>query len=299
MIRRGLAMVLALMLMLSTALAEPMPAVEDVRVLTPEEKWWNILLLGGDSHSREKYDRTDSIIILSVNRETGALKMSSIMRDIWVQVPGRENMSKINEANVYGGPELTVETVNHYFDMEIEDYVLVNMLGLIKLIDAVGGVDVEITAKERRIISEYARGFADEIGYEGRTYVDAAGLAHLNGVQALSYSRIRHNAGGDYQRTVRQQTVLKALAKKASEMDAAELLKLMPTLLGMTETNLSLGEAMTLATMCADTDMDAIQQYRVPADDTFQSGYFGSVWCIKPDFEENTRLLHQFIFGEE
>ena len=95
---------------------------------------------------------------------------------------------------------------------------------------------------------------------------------------------------------MRQQTVLMELAKKASTLDAAELLKLVPKLLGMTETNLSMGEAMALATLCKNSDMSAIQQYRIPADGTYKDGMFGDTWCIKPNFEKNARLLHDFIY---
>ena len=286
---RFAAILLALTLLLGGALAEPAAAQDD---------WWNILLLGGDSRSSEQYDRTDSIIILSVNRQSGALKMTSVMRDTWVSFPGRESKGKINAANVYGGPELAMATVNASFGTQIEDYALVNMTGLVKVVDALDGVDIEITSTELKYLNEYARGFADTIGDEGETQLAGAGLAHLNGLLALSYARIRY-ADSDYQRAMRQQTVLLALAKKASALSAPELLKLVPKLLGMTDTNLSMGEAMALATLCAGRDMDEIRQYRIPVDGTFQSGMFGGTWCIKPDFEENARLLHDFIYESE
>lgn len=286
---RFAAVLLALTLLLGAALAEPAAEQDD---------WWNILLLGGDSRSSEQYDRTDSIIILSVNRQSGALKMTSVMRDTWVSFPGRESKGKINAANVYGGPELAMATVNASFGTQIEDYVLVNMTGLVKVVDALDGVDIEITSAELKYLNEYARGFANTIGYEGDARLAGAGMAHLNGLLALSYARIRY-ADSDYQRAMRQQTVLLALAKKASALSAPELLKLVPKLLGMTDTNLSMGEAMALATLCAGREMDEIRQYRIPADGTFQSGMFGGTWCIKPDFEENARLLHDFIYEDE
>ena len=283
---RFAAVLLALTLLLGAALAEPAAA---------QDGWWNILLLGGDSRSSEQYDRTDSIIILSVNRQSGALKMTSVMRDTWVSFPGRESKGKINAANVYGGPELAMATVNASFGTQIEDYVLVNMTGLVKLVDALGGVDIEITSAELKYLNEYARDFANTIGYEGDARLAGAGMAHLNGLLALSYARIRY-ADSDYQRAMRQQTVLLALAKKASALSAPELLKLVPKLLGMTDTNLSMGEAMALATLCKNSDMSAIQQYRIPADGTYKDGMFGDTWCIKPNFEKNARLLHDFIY---
>ena len=228
---RFAAVLLALTLLLGAALAEPDAEQDD---------WWNILLLGGDSRSSEQYDRTDSIIILSVNRQSGALKMTSVMRDTWVSFPGRESKGKINAANVYGGPELAMATVNASFGTQIEDYVLVNMTGLVKVVDALDGVDIKITSAELKYLNEYARDFANTIGYEGDARLAGAGMAHLNGLLALSYARIRY-ADSDYQRAMRQQTVLLALAKKASALSAPELLKLVPKLLGMTDTNLSMG----------------------------------------------------------
>ena len=180
---RFAAVLLALTLLLGAALAEPAAEQDD---------WWNILLLGGDSRSSEQYDRTDSIIILSVNRQSGALKMTSVMRDTWVSFPGRESKGKINAANVYGGPELAMATVNASFGTQIEDYVLVNMTGLVKVVDALDGVDVEITSAELKYLNEYAQGFANTIGYEGDARLAGAGMAHLNGLLALSYARIRY-----------------------------------------------------------------------------------------------------------
>ncbi len=267
------------------------------RTATAEESelWWNILLLGGDSRTTERYDRTDSMIILSVNRETGEIKMTSIMRDTWVAIPGHKGMTKINAANVYGGPERAVETVNSSFGTDIEDYVLINMAGMIKVIDAMGGIDIEVTERELEYLNNYAKEMADKVDYEGDRRLDSTGMVHLNGLLALSYARIRY-ADSDYRRVMRQQTVLMELAKKASALDAAELLKLVPKLLGMTETNLSMGEAMALATLCMNSDMSAIQQYRIPVDGTYKDGMFGDTWCIKPNFEKNARLLHDFIY---
>ena len=259
------------------------------------ELWWNILLLGGDSRSSKSYDRTDSMIILSVNRKTGELKMTSIMRDTWVSIPGHKGMAKINAANVYGGPERAVETVNNSFGTDIEDYVLINMAGMIKVIDAMGGIDLQVTEGERKYLNGYADEMAGKVNYQGDRRLDSTGMVHLNGLLALSYARIRYT-DSDYKRVMRQQTVLMELAKKASALDAAELLKLVPKLLGMTETNLSMGEAMALATLCKNSDMSAIQQYRIPADGTYKDGMFGDTWCIKPNFEKNARLLHDFIY---
>lgn len=280
------------------ATAEPTEAPAEIA--EDEDPWWNILLLGGDSRSSKSYGRTDSMIILSIHRVTGEIKMTSIMRDTWVNL-GEHGNGKINAANVYGGPELAMAAVNQHFGTELEDYVLVNMVGLVGLIDALGGVDIEITSGEKKYINEYAKELAGNANngkrYKGATSINETGMVHLNGLLALSYTRIRY-IGSDYERVMRQQTVLKALAKQVSGIESEELFPLVTKILGMVDTNLSMGEFMTIGVLCMNNDMDAIQQNRIPVDGTFESGMFGDTWCIKPNFEKNAQLLHEFIYGE-
>lgn len=263
---------------------------------------WNILLLGGDSRSDSSYDRTDSMIILSVDREDGSIKMTSIMRDTWVSIPGRSSKAKINAANVYGGPELAVQTVNSNFSTDIEDYVLVNMTGLVGIVDAMGGVEIEITESERKLANEYAESFWQKAdhgkAYSGSRYLEKSGLVQLNGLMALSYARNRYS-DSDYGRVMRQQKVLMALAKKAAAMDMTDLMKVIPNLLANVETNLNMAEITKLALKCMNSDMDAIEQFRIPADGTYESGMYGNTWCIKPNFAKNAQLLQAFIYGEE
>jgi len=145
--RKILAMLLALLVLVScTAVFAEETAVEG--------EWWNVLLLGGDSRDMTDYGRTDCNIILSVNRETGEAKMTSIMRDTWVKIPGKGN-NKINAANVFGGPELAVQAVNETFDMDIQHYVLINMADMAEIVDLFGGVDVEVSSSEMKVANDY------------------------------------------------------------------------------------------------------------------------------------------------
>ena len=266
-----------------------------------EEEWWNILLLGGDSRSANSYDRTDSIIIISLNRGAGEIKMTSIMRDTWVSIPGRSSRAKINAANVYGGPALAVETINNAFGTELEDYALVNMSGLVGIIDAVGGIEMEITESERQLANQYAESYWKKAdngrAYQGSRYLKSAGLVHLNGLMALSYCRNRYS-DNDYGRVMRQQKVLMALAEKAGDMEMKELLLVVPEILKNVETNLTTAEITRLASFCGEAQMDAIEQFRIPADGTYESGMYDGTWSIRPDFDKNARLLHDFIYGE-
>lgn len=292
MMKKMMALVVALMLAVGAvgALAE----TEDT-----QSGWWNILLLGGDSRSTQAYERTDSIVILSINQEEAQVKMSSIMRDIWVEFPGTGISHKINAANVFGGPELAMATVNEYFGTDIEDYVLINMTDMIEIIDMVGGIDLEITESERNYINYYAQVYIRETqNYDGETSIDESGQVHLNGLLAMSYTRNRYT-DSDYGRVQRQQKVLLALAQRFQDMEVNDLMAMAEDISERVETNLDSAELETLARTGLIVELDEVGQYRVPADGTFSSGTYDGVWMIRPDFEENAELLHNFIYGEE
>lgn len=264
-------------------------------------EWWNILLLGTDDRGElgDTYSRTDSMIILSVNPATKEAKLTSLMRDTWVSIHGRSSKAKLNAASVYGGPELTMRTINECFGMNISDYVLVNLSGLADVIDALGGVDLDVTEAERKALNKglFDLSLTSESGME--KLEESGENVHLNGNQAVAFARIR-KIDTDYRRTERQRMVLTAIAAKLKEQnDIGTLAAVVEKLLPHVATNLDLAtEILPLAYVGLQLDMNSIEQFRIPADGTFQDGMFGNVWCIKPDFEANTKLLHEFIYGE-
>lgn len=284
---RFLAMVLVLLL-----------AMSSISVFAQEDdQWLNILLLGGDSRSTESYSRTDTMIILSVNREESLFKMTSIMRDTWVQLkPGQSG--KINAANVFGGPELAIKVVNDNFGTDIKDYVMVNMYDLVHIVDLVGGVEIEITESERKYTNEYTEDYLKNVAaYFGDTYLENSGLVKMNGLQAMAYCRNRYS-DSDYQRVMRQQKVLLAMAEQMQDMEVADLMSILDQIMEYVETDMESEEMKDLAFTGLSADIESVEQNRLPVDGTFESGMFGSVWCIKPDFEANARLLKEFIYGE-
>ena len=260
------------------------------------DEWWNILLLGTDNRYEESnYGRTDSMIILSINPAEKRAKLTSLMRDTWVPISGLSKKAKLNAASVYGGPELTMRTINECFGMNISDYVLINITGLADVIDLIGGVDLDVTEAERAALN---RGLFDLSSRSGMEELEQSGEnVHLNGNQAVAYARIRR-IDSDYQRTERQRTVLTAIAARLKANSAAAL-GLVTGLLPYVETNLDTAELITLATVGMQIDLDTIGQLRLPADGTYDSGTFNGVWCIKPDFEKNTALLYDFIYGAD
>lgn len=294
MLRKILALTLALILVLSCAsvFAEE----------TAEDGWWNILLMGTDDRDMsQRASRTDTMMILSVNRVQGRAKLISIMRDTWVSIPEKGN-NKINAANVFGGPELAVETVNANFGTEIEDYVLINMRDMIDIVDLFGGVDLELSSKEVQVANDYIYSYSKETKNESQPYADyspiaSEGLVHLNGMQAMAHCRDRYT-DSDFGRVMRGQDTLLALAKNAQNMELTEVLEIAGNISQFVETNLTDDEVKDLATCILGLDPDTVGQYRIPADGAYQSGTFSGTWMIKPDLEKNVEILKQYIYED-
>ena len=231
-----------------------------------DDGWMNILLLGGDSRGQNDYGRTDAIIILSVNTQTLEAKMTSIMRDTWVKIYGKGEQ-KINAANVYGGPQLAIRTVNECFDMNIEKYVLVKMVALAKIIDAVQGIDVpEVTQAQMKALNQQMKYDAKDFNLADPTPLAEYGEnIHLTGNQALAFARIRH-LDSDYARVDRQRTVLVAIAQRLKDMGTTTAVGMIPTLAEYVETNLEMNDLLLLAGVGLKMDMGEVKQLRLPAD---------------------------------
>lgn len=283
--------ILALMLALTVVLCM-MPASA-----LAEDGWWNILLLGGDARSEKRFERTDGMIILSINLEKNQVKMTSLMRDTYLQFPGYKNKHKLNAANVYGGPELTMSVINESFGTDIDQYVMINMVGLTKAIDMLGGVEMTIDDTEMFYINYYAKEY--EQSYEGETKLKEFGEnIHLNGLQAMSYTRNRYS-DNDFGRVQRQQKVLIAMAKKLQQVDMSQLMNTVIALSEMVETNLTMADMLSIAQMGLKLDLESITQFRLPADGAYTSATLqDGDYVINPNLEKNTQLLHAFIYGE-
>lgn len=259
------------------------------------DSWMNILLLGCDSYTTNSYSRSDSMIILSVNTQTYAVKMTSLMRDTWIKVSGQKTR-KLTELCAVGGPELTIQAINENFGTDISKYMLISMDGIAEVIDLLGGLDLDITEAERKALN---KGLFDLSGLSGMEKLQESGeKVHLNGNQATAYARIR-KIDSDFVRVERQRIVLLAMAEKIlSGADASTLMNIVTALMDYVDTNLTFMEIMTLAGMGLKMDLtNGVEEMRLPADGTFEAGTFDNVWCIKPNFEKNAAILKEFIYG--
>lgn len=263
-------------------------------VQAEQEGWMHILLMGGDSRDYDTYGRTDSMIILSINQAQDKVKLTSLMRDTWVNIEGH-GMAKLNAANVYGGPQLTMQTIEECYGVHMDHYVLVNMQGLATIVDLAGGVDMDISEKDKTLINQELKS-RSEAGTAER--LDETGdSVHLSGDQAMALCQSRKQ-DSDYERTVRQRRVLVALAKKLQTNGAMQLLKILQSMMSYVETDLSMLDMAMLASIAIGMDFDSVDQMRLPVDGYFSSGMYEGTWEIRPDFEANSRLFWDFLARE-
>lgn len=301
-IKKITALVIAAALMLGCLCCYAEQTEEELDLMINEEletgEWWNILLIGTDSRDISKYyGLADTIVILSVNVRTNEVKLTSIMRDTWVHIYGHGD-EKINAANSRGGPELVMRTVNEYFGMNISDYVLVGMEALADIIDEIGGVEVSISEEEMKRINTQLTYDAEEFKLNNSEPLEIYGdNILLNGNQAVAYARIR-SIDSDYVRTERQRNVLVAIVRKLQNENVASILNVVSTLLGYVNTNLTFSEVAMLAGIGLQVDLNGVEQLRLPADGTYTTVTENKKWSIRADFDQNTDILHEFIYGE-
>lgn len=293
--RKIIAMLLALLMLVSCT------AVFAEETTVAEGEWWNVLLLGGDARDMTKYERTDTIMILSVNEELGQAKLTSVMRDTWVSIPGH-GKNKINAANFFGGPELAIQVINDNFGTDIQHYVVINMADMAEIVDLFGGVEVEVSGSEQKVANDYiadaeANFYNERLESYDYTRISETGLVHLNGVQAMAYCRDRYS-DSDWGRVMRGQEVLLALAGKAQAMEINEVMEIAGTIHGFVNTNLTNDELQTLATTVLACETSEVGQYRIPADGSYEAGTFDGTWMIRPNLDKCAADLQNFIYGE-
>lgn len=197
-----------------------------VKENTTLKEYTNIALFGIDSRDESLGDgnRSDTMIVASINNKTHEVKLVSVYRDSYLMIPKDEDIqyNKANLAYFYGGPKMSINLLNSNLDLDITDFVSVNFSALIDTIDALGGIDIEINDYERQYINGYMTETSKITGKE-IIPLNETGLVHLNGLQATSYCRIRQTKGDDYKRTERQRLVISKIVEKAKKADLLTL----------------------------------------------------------------------------
>ena len=257
----------------------------------------NIAIFGVDSRSSSlgKGNRSDCIIIASINNETKEVKLASVYRDTYLKIGDTSTYDKITHACMYGGPEMTIKTLNQSLDLDISNYVVVNFKAVADLVDAVGGIEVDVQDYEISELNKYTKYTANNIGREEYQLVESAGVQTLDGCQAVSYSRIRKGVGDDFQRTERMRTVVSATMDKMKGMSFRELKKLVKVVTPQVQTNLSRGDVLGLGIRLPQYNINGTEGWPY----NVSTGLlYGVSYVFPSDLYDNVVKLHQEFFGQ-
>lgn len=282
-----------------------LPTTEDG---TTGKGYLNVALFGVDSRegALSANTRTDTIIIASINQDTGEVKLVSVYRDTYLNV-GNDSYNKCNSAYMRGGPEQAIAMLNMNLDLNIENYVTVGFKGLIDCIDALGGVQIDVQSNEISYLNDYQISMVgksdDGIHFyanEGIDYTPVinSGVQTLNGLQATAYCRIRY-IGNDFARTQRQRTVISQMMEQAKNINIPTLTKIAENTFPNVATSFDLN--MILSTVSDIGSYEIVATQGFPFDDHRSGGTIGGKGsCVVPtNLVDNVSELHEFLFGVE
>lgn len=250
--------------------------------LKSDSKIKNILLIGLDDSDGGK-SRSDTMMLISIDTANKKLKLTSFLRDMWVDIPDHKS-AKLNASYAYGGAQLTMDTIEYNFGVDIDHYLSVNFDMFKKIIDALGGITVDITEKEAKFINKTTSSTVN------------AGPCLLDGKKALIYARIR-KLDSDFYRTQRQRKVISAIISKATKTNPVKLLKMVSDIMPLLTTDIPSMDMTVLAFSSLGYIKYDIEQLQVPADDAYKSKYIKRQSALVPDIEKNKKNIHNFIYG--
>ena len=270
---------------------------KDNKIKENKDDITNIAFFGLDARKKGENTRSDVIMVLSIDRKNNKIKVSSIMRDLYVDIPGK-GKNKINAAYAFGGAPLAVKTLNTLFDLNIRSYVTVDFFGMEKLIDKIGGVDVNIKESEIKSLNDCLAELnilnGDEADYN---LIKEPGVKRLTGRQAVAYSRIRYAGNADYERTERQRKVLNDIYKKVKAQGITKLTGTLSEILPYVETSLSNNEIIGLAFDVIKINSENLDEYRIPVDGCYKPETLtNGMQVLIPNIPLNKAKLHEFIY---
>ena len=259
----------------------------------------NIALFGIDNRSTGKYEsgNSDCIMIASINNDTKEVRLISVYRDSFLAVDDDDDLRKLNAAYAKGGPTGAVAALNKNLDLDIKEYVAVDFNAVMEVVDALGGIELDISSKEAETMKIYINEMNEVMGTNG-TAVSGPGLQTVNGIQALAYCRDRYSGGDDYGRTERQRTVISKIVEKAKAASLPTLNKVIDELFPDISTSLSSSEILGLAAGIKDYELADTQGWPFQLTTERMGGKLGDV-VVPTDLETNVNLLHQYLFDVE
>lgn len=262
----------------------------------------NILLIGTDARPDEEKSRSDSVMILTIDSKHGSVKLTSLARDSYVDIPGHEKQ-KLAHANAYGGSDLLIETIEQNFELDINYYATVNFESFMYIIETLGGVEVDV---QNSYIKEMNKFIPEAYGwYKGNKkdsiqYISKSGVQKLNGYQALTFTRIRHNDSA-FERDKRQREVMESIINSVKDLPITKYPQLLNSVVPFIKTNMKPNEILGLGAEVLRIGNYNVKQFEFPIDDDKHSigGIYGnSGWVLR--FEKSSlNILHDFIFKDK
>lgn len=258
----------------------------------------NILLIGEDDKGKTGVARSDTMIILTINKSSKSIKLTSLTRDTLVMIPNK-GYEKLNHAYAYGGPKLLLKTINDNFDIDIKDYAVVDFKSFIEIVDILDGVDISIDEREinhlNKVIETCYR--LDSAKKGNIEYISTTGEHTLNGYQALAYARIR-KIDTIYNRDQRQREILSSIAHKLSNTSIKTYPAIAKSLIKHVKVNISIDKIMKLAYIAHDFAGYDIEQMEFPKREYRSEGKIkeNGMFVIKWDKEKNISDLKKFIY---
>lgn len=260
-----------------------------------EEKDLITVALLGSDYSGVEIGASDATMILSIDTKKNNIKLLSLMRDMYLDLPGGGKQN-LNYTMVDGGPELLLKTINYNFNLQVDKFVHVSLHTLPMIIDKLGGVELDITNEELNFINSYINNIDNENGTSTEPLY-GAGRQLLNGTQAAAYCRIRYTEGRDYKRTERQRDVLSAIFDKFKNISITEIPGLIDDLLPLVSTNMTTSEMLSIATKALGAGVSNIEQGRFPLDEHHYAEWTDMYHMIV-DIDATTEEIHKFIYSK-
>ncbi|MDF2941408.1 MAG: hypothetical protein K0S01_266 [Herbinix sp.] len=255
----------------------------------------NIAIFGVDSRENDldKSTHSDTIIVASIDNKTKDVKLASIYRDTYVNIPG-EGYNKINAAYFKGGYSLALSTINTNFDLDVKEYVTVNFEAVVKVVDLVGGITLDIQENELKYLNGYVRSL-NKINGTNVPGLKSAGTQTVNGTQATAYARIRYTKGGDFKRAERQRIVVARIFDKVKSSDLSTINDIIDEIFPKVQTNLTNAELLSLAKDVFSYNI--VDQVGFPFEPDAHT--YNKVSYVFPiNLQENVTKLHEFLFSE-
>ncbi|MDD3839811.1 MAG: LCP family protein [Clostridia bacterium] len=274
----------------------------DQQVYNKTEGITNILLIGTDS--REDYDRgrSDTIIIATVDNQHKKIKLTSIMRDTYVDIPGHSSQ-KINHSFYFGGPQLLTDTIEQNLDIKLDNYAIVDFYGLVEVVDILGGIEVDIKDYEVNEMNRCIKNNMNELKdkqNKDSSLLDRPGVHNLDGTQTLAYTRIRKVGNGDFERAERQRKVILLLAEKLKQVPIAKYPSLITKFMPYVQTNMSIKYMADLAYTACKMDEFSPEQLQIPVNEISRGRRYGQKgWVLFMDAEQNAKILKDFIYNDK